>query len=156
MSKFKQGRIPVENRKEIEQNMKELLNALSSGDSGRKEKAVRLVKRGHNFIACLSDGSYIFAPSRFAGYKDNNIMEHGRYLYNDGKETDPAISCILDPMMIDEDDKNWPKLEDIYLDFCDELDIEPGNYKRKYWLLNEDIGSSYQVIKGGERGKRGR
>jgi|GEM_PF-3710598 len=120
--------------------MKELLEALSSANSDRREKAVGLVKRGHNFIACLADGSYIFAPSRFAGYKDNNVMEHGYYLYNNCKETDPAVSHILGHMMTDEVGEIRQKLEDAYLDFCDDLDIELKNSEWKYWLLNKDIG----------------
>lgn len=91
-----------------------------------------LIELGTCFLPYRSDGQICFAPSRFIGYKNNDIDTH---LSNkgDGRDTNLAISGI-----VGHSPKHDQFLEDQYRRFCATLNIqarEKGNFgvTRKFW-----------------------
>lgn len=125
----------VENLDELKANIKVLDKYLNSKKDPEYEFALGLVKRGTCFVAVKENGTYRFYPSRFIGYVNNNMDAHLNNEYKDGKETNPAISSILDRKPMPN-----PELDNLYREYCELLGFvanERGTFgvERKYWLL---------------------
>src|SRR5690606_20169162 len=96
-----------------------------------------LVQRGTTFVAYPSEGGLAFAPSRFIGYRDNNLRAHSENPLKDGRDTNPAIERVLGSKPAPSRD-----LENAYRQFCVNQGIEPrpaGSFgvTRTYWVLPE-------------------
>lgn len=122
---------------EIKENIKVIDDYLA----GRNEKEIswakRLIKQGTCFIAVPIEDGFRFYPSRFIGYAGNTISNHYNNEWKDGRETNHAISDIMDSNP--EPDK---ELEFQYKDYCDSLGFTANKsgafgVQRKYWLLSE-------------------
>jgi len=118
-------------------NVTHILNNIDTFEGYRKSKNpdekkffVDRLRKGKNFIAIKINSRYNFAPSRFAGYLDNNVSKHNDNPYKDGRDTDDRIIEIM---------KSQPKqdsaVEKAFLEICKELKIEPENRERKYWVI---------------------
>ncbi|ADK16307.1 hypothetical protein [Clostridium ljungdahlii] len=125
----------VKNKNEILTNGTLLDTYISKGSEQEKEFALALIKKGTCFIAIKKGSSYKFYPSRFIGYADNNMDAHLNNKNKDGRETNPAISDILDckPAFNLELEKEYER-------YCKQLGFsanEKGSFgvERKYWLL---------------------
>lgn len=101
------------------------------------------IKRGHNFVAYKVDEKWHFAPSRFVGYKNNNLEKHREFRINrliSGTETDGRLSSkqVLGMEKIEN-----KELDSHYKTFCDWLEVTPENRIRKFWVLDGDIASEF-------------
>ncbi|MEW5958885.1 MAG: hypothetical protein AB1801_14225 [Chloroflexota bacterium] len=99
-----------------------------------REFYIGLIKRGICFVVFEYNGEFLFGPSRFVGYFNNNAEAHLANKEKHGGKTNPAISKILGSGPV----KN-EELEQRYEELCDNLGVKPskaGSYgqKRKYWL----------------------
>ena len=110
------------------------------------EDYYNLMKNGICFVVFERSGRLFFGPSRFVGYKNNNIDDHRKNPTKHGRETNDAISRIItsDP---EEDDI----LEHEYKKYCLSIGLEPsptgtaGN-SRKYWFYgNREVRSSLET-----------
>ena len=85
----------VETIGDLIENIKTLNNSFEDGD----EYAKQLLTQGRNYVFFIDeDGLYQFAPSRFVGYKDNNLEKHKTLAdggQRDGGETDKVINRLL-------------------------------------------------------------
>lgn len=98
--------------------------------------AIGLISRGICFIAIEKEDKYHYYPSRFMGYVDNSMDNHLNNENKDGRDTNPAISSILNNKPIAN-----TELENHYITFCNSLGFiasKSGAFgvKRKYWILN--------------------
>jgi len=126
----------VTNLDEVRENIITMEKYLNSGDAYERDYTVSLIKRGTCFIAYESGPMTKFVPSRFIGYVKNTISKHENNWDRDGRDTNPAISAVLQvktPMP----DAN---LEELYKKYCVFLGFSPrkaGSFgaKRKYWVL---------------------
>lgn len=101
------------------------------------------IKRGHNFVAYVIDEKWHFAPSRFVGYKNNNLELHEKFRSErqvSGTETDVRLSSNI--IFGIEKNQNC-KLDSHYRDFCKWLDVQPENRIRRFWILKEDVLSEF-------------
>lgn len=94
-----------------------------------------LLKNGVCFVAYTSQGHNYFGPSRFLGYKSNDMSAHIANKEKDGRETNPAINHILHSKP--EPDKH---LDADYQRFCNALGIKVNvkgafGIERKFWSL---------------------
>lgn len=126
----------VENKSDIMKNIKVIDNYLSKGSEEEKEFALLLIKRGTCFVALQKDNGYVFYPSRFVGYKDNNMDAHLNNESKDGRETNPALSEMLGSKPVFN-----RELEGEYRNYCESLGFvanEKGAFgvERKYWLID--------------------
>lgn len=81
-----------------------------------------------------------FGPSRFLGYEENSVRKHLNRRKRDGRETNKAIDNVLRdrfgfPIKHVEDDV----VEDSFLQFCNELGVNPAKKARKYWITPDVI-----------------
>ena len=125
----------VETLEEIMENTKTIDKYLNLDDSVQKEFAKDLVKRGICFIVLDRESKLRFYPSRFVGYKKNDYQKHINNYEKDGRDTNPAISKIINLKPTSSED-----LEIEYTRYCEDLGFasnKSGAYgvKRKYWKL---------------------
>ncbi|MDG0789962.1 HNH endonuclease [Cohnella ginsengisoli] len=90
-----------------------------------------MIKNGVVYIALKHNGEFYFAPSRFAGYKNNNADSHINSYEKDGGETNREISKLMGKERIDQ------VLEEEYKKYCERNGIVPSNKSRRYWPLIE-------------------
>lgn len=97
-----------------------------------------LLRGGRNYASILWESGHIFfAPSRFVGYANNNLLRHLENELKDGRITSPAVSEIMGVKPAED-----PDMEQLFLEFCNSLGIVPHQKKRRYWppiLIEEDV-----------------
>ena len=125
----------VQSLEEIKQNLLVLDHYLDMKCESEYSFALSLIKKGTCFVAVKTDVGYRFYPSRFIGYTHNTMDKHLNNDKKDGKETNPAISFVLNQ-------KAAPntELEQEYRAYCERLGFianEKGSFgvERKYWKL---------------------
>ncbi|WP_371397497.1 hypothetical protein [Fretibacter rubidus] len=126
--------------KQAEKNTKLLYGAIEEEDNQKKAKS--LIANGRNFFAYRLGNEWIFAPSRFVGYKKNTIISHTNAVSSgkrDGKLTDKRLSKIahvVEPISI-----LYSGMETSFGIFCDKNSIKPSLHprRRKFWVSTDDI-----------------
>ncbi|MCG7497204.1 HNH endonuclease [Vibrio sp. Of7-15] len=114
---------------DLYQNINELEKGLNQG----LNDAFDLVKRGRCFVVSESNGILQFSPSRFIGYRNNNLDKHlAPDAIRDGKQTDPQITRVI--KMVKRENE---AAEKAYQKLCRNLGITPPNNKRTYWVFPE-------------------
>ncbi len=81
--------------RDLEENLLTLEKYKESDDYRYVKFYKDLIKRGRCFGAYKKNGQYLFAPSRFIGYKNNNMEDHLANDEKDGKETNPVIDKMI-------------------------------------------------------------
>ncbi|MUG46312.1 HNH endonuclease [Paenibacillus woosongensis] len=101
------------------------------------------LKRGICFVVFERGGRLFFGPSRFIGYKNNNIDVHTNNEDKHGGITNKAITKIIGYSPRYDND-----IENEYLKFCLSNGVTPtGSFggKRKYWFYgNREIKNSLE------------
>lgn len=125
----------IETIKELEENLKTLENYMISKDASEKEFHKSLIKRGICFVSYRKNNHNIFAPSRFIGYKHNNLQSHINNKSKDGRETTPKINDVVHSQC-----KPERQIDNLYKQFCNELGFdakEKGSFgvERKFWKI---------------------
>lgn len=115
---------------DIRSNILQLEKYKNSENSEERIFYKGIIGRGKCFVALDTRNGFIFAPSRFVGYVDNDIKNHDENYDKDGRITNVEIDKILGPYDVNK------ILEERFKIFCQNLDINPGNYERKYWNLS--------------------
>ncbi|MHA1540660.1 MAG: HNH endonuclease [Alphaproteobacteria bacterium] len=127
----------IKNEEDIIENIQTMEEALKNGIEEDKEAYKKLIKNGRCLIVYSIKGKTCFIPSRFVGYKNNNITRHNKAKdekNTTGTKTDAKINKILGERIF-ENNYGWKKLEKAYIESCEKLDIEESKYERKYWKL---------------------
>ncbi len=135
----KLGRL-IENVSELMVNLFQVDTYLNSDNDVEYNEITTLIKRGTDFVVYKSNSDYHFAPSRFIGYLNNDLMTHlVKNNGKDGRDTTPCINRILSKSC--KKDKIW---EDKFLEFCQKLGVQPSNKtNRKYWILDDIHNETY-------------
>ena len=125
----------IDRLEELHENMATLEEYMQSNDRIEKAFHMDLIKRGICFVAYRKRNRYLFAPSRFLGYKHNTRSSHLRNDTKDGRETNPAISKVLHSKC-----KHDKELNRLYERFCTQLGFvaeETGSFgvARKFWEI---------------------
>jgi len=125
----------ISNFNEIMTNIQTLDRYLYSQVDPEYDFALNLIKRGTCFVAAKDSDTYRFYPSRFIGYTDNSMDAHLNNDTKDGKETNPAISKILNGKPLSD-----PALNQEYAKYCEALGFVPrdkGTFgtERKFWVI---------------------
>jgi len=95
-----------------------------------KEFYKDLIKRGRCFVVYTRGSKTRYAPSRFIGYRNNDMKSHLANAEKDGRDTNPAIDKIIGKRS--EQDRT---MELQYQRFCNHLGIEPWKTKKKFWTI---------------------
>ena len=117
----------VESIDEIIENIMTLNSYLfDDRDYYNRDWAEERIRLGSNFVACRIEGRIMFYPTRFIGYKNNDMDRHSRE-YIDGRDTTNLMNKLFNGKC------QTDILENEYLDFMAYLELKPTNKKRKYW-----------------------
>ena len=101
----------------------------STANSSHHSYFCDTLRRGKVFVFAVHEGTFLFCPSRFAGYESCTAEEHQAFPDKDGKTTTPAISKYLGKPSKNEE------AERAFLDFCANLGVPPSNKDRTYWRI---------------------
>jgi len=120
---------------ELYENLETLEKYMQSNDPDEKAFYGDLIKRGICFVAYKKKDKYIFAPSRFLGYKHNNRHAHLHNDKKDGRETNPAITKVLNLELLQDKELNRQ-----YEKFCAQQGFianKTGSFglERKFWEI---------------------
>ena len=124
----------VETLEEILINISTLRDYIN-GNSAEIIYVRERIKRGICFIVVQEEnGSFSFYPSKFLGYRNNNMYEHSDAIGRDGRNTNREINKILNGQPMANE-----RFEEEYIEFCARLGISANptgafNKQRKYWL----------------------
>ncbi|MEQ9565674.1 MAG: hypothetical protein RLN85_07685, partial [Pseudomonadales bacterium] len=109
-------------------------NSIDQGE--RRFHDVR-IKNGKLFAVVQVHRSFRFAPSKFAGYVNNDI-KHAENLGNrDGRKTNRVLSGLLGEPL-EPGDEGYEAIEQGFLDYCNRKGIVPSQHhrERRYWVLS--------------------
>ncbi len=121
---------------DIQDNLNQLEKYRHSANPREVTFYQSLLVRGICFVVYSHKDERLFGPSRFIGYVRNDLDAHLANKSKDGRETNLAISTILDKAPTEDE-----SLEREYRDFCVRIGLTPrltGQFgiKRKYWLIS--------------------
>jgi hypothetical protein len=125
----------IDNMSELKENLSTLEKYMNSKDSSEREFYRKLIGNGICFVEYKKENKTIFAPSRFIGYKNNNMLNHINNDMKDGKETTPRINYILQQECKQDEECNY-----LYKLFCNQLGFTANakgkfGVDRKYWTI---------------------
>ena len=121
----------IEFKEEIIENIERLEKYLCEGKDDERDFAIKLIKKGRCFVTYQVNGEIRFCPSRFVGYKLNNMNRHLSSNSKDGKETNPIISKTLN-IKLDPSEN----LEQLHREYCQSFGVTPDKVKKKFWDLD--------------------
>lgn len=117
----------VKSVEEVEKNIRTLHAAVVNNN----HDAIRLIRKGKSIVVANIGGNIIFGPSRFLGYRDNDIERHMSGEFDrDGKETNPAIKHALGF-----DKSSNVAADSEFLRYCGRLNVKADDNQRQYWVL---------------------
>lgn len=118
---------------EIIENIERLERYLCEGSDDERSFAINLIKKGRCFVTYQVNGETRFCPSRFVGYKSNNMREHEASRSKDGRETNPAITRALKTKL-----EINPDLEALHREYCQSFGVTPDNVNKQFWDLESE------------------
>ena len=125
----------ITNKEQLLANIETVENYLADGNLSEKEAMLDLIRKGKCLVAYKVANEYRFAPSRFLGYVNNNLVGHKLSKTKTGLETNPTISKVLESKLLSD-----TRLENEYVRYCNALGVSASNYdKRRYWYLEIEV-----------------
>lgn len=123
----------VQDRADLEENVRYLIGRLESPSTRVAEYARRLVAAGNNYVVCRDpSGTMWFGPSRFVGHRVNTLDAHQGDPGDHGGSTDETITRVLGTAPTRDN-----TLESAFQIFCASFDIRPHDRLREYWSVLE-------------------
>lgn len=131
----------VKTKEQIVQNV-ETLHSFGLGDAIERKFHDSRIKNGKIFVALKRGNMVMFAPSKFAGYVENDLEHEANLKGRDGRDTNKKLNELLNPW-IQEGSTGYSDLDAEFLAYCDEHQITPSAHhkSREYWLITEDVTS---------------
>ncbi len=123
----------VESSEEIIENIEILEKYLCEGTDNEKDFAIKLIKKGRCFVTYKINEEIRFCPSRFVGYKSNNLSRHTNYEWKDGRITNPAITKTLGIKLEPNEE-----LKKLHKEYCLSFGVNADNVKKKFWNLESE------------------
>ena len=134
----KLGRL-IENQSELYDNLMQVDAYLIGENDSDRFRMAGLIARGRDLVVYKSNSKLHFAPSRFVGYLNNDLLTH--FVDGNGKHgtvTTQRIDKILGCHSVPDDE-----LDKVYFAFCEELEVTPTKHQKKYWVLDEEQNNQY-------------
>jgi hypothetical protein len=99
-----------------------------------------MLARGRNLVLLRTDGRILFAPSRFAGYKNAKLKDYLKPQGVDGRLSTRQIDRLLGSKNIRQidarDESPWKEAEAEFLRQCKEFGVNPAAHSRSYWVID--------------------
>lgn len=112
------------------------LHRYRNGNKSERKFHDGRIKNGKLFVALEIGQRYLFAPSKFAGHKENDIRHEHELNERDGRSTTKVLTDILGSPLQQNDDL-YDILDRNFLSYCSETSIKPSQHHkpRRYWLI---------------------
>lgn len=126
----------INSKVDLLENLETIENYLTSTNELEFKEIKDLIRLGSCLLCYKINDEIRFAPSRFIGYKSNNLEKHkkNKKEHNvDGRTTNVEITKVLQQKQ--EQDNI---LKNQFVNFCNSLGFEPANKKHKFWTLELD------------------
>lgn len=132
----------VEQVEEVEANLRTLAR-FSSGTAEERRFFAGRIKNGKHFVGMPVDGTWLFSPSKFAGYKDNGLIHMALIGERHGRDTNRRLTALLG-VALTPNLTAYGAIDRAFLDYCDEHGIIPSVHQtaRTYWLMQTSAGLS--------------
>lgn len=93
------------------------------------------IKNGKLFAVVQVGRGFRYAPSKFAGYVNNDISHADNLRYRDGRKTNVALSRLLGEEL-EAGDEGYDDIDQNFLDYCNRKGIRPSLHhrQRRYWM----------------------
>ena len=115
------------------------LHAFGFGSTDERRFHSGRVKNGKRFIAYLEGDAGIFCPSKFAGYRDNDLT-HAKLLHErHGTTTSSRITRLLGKPL-QPGDRGYTTVDRRFLSYCKGFGVAPTRWDRPrtYWIIRAD------------------
>lgn len=125
----------VSTAEQVLDNIKTLyLYGESASEDERRFHDAR-IKNGKLFVVTQVHGSFRFAPSKFAGYIDNDISHTDNLSDRDGRKTNIVLSRLF-LEALEPGDEGYDAINQGFLDYCSRKGIVPSKHhrERRYWV----------------------
>jgi len=136
----------VSSESEIAVNLSTFDSYRLSEDSEYRAFFSKRLRLGKQFVYANGGKHTLFAPSRFAGYKDCTMERHIAFPDKDGKRTTPQISKFLGKAKSDNE------AEVAYLALCAQVGVTASDWDRTYWRIDSMLIESRARLERGEAG----
>jgi 5-methylcytosine-specific restriction protein A len=112
------------------------LEEMRAGSAAERKFHQGRIKNGKVFVAFEHEDSLVFAPSKFAGYRENNLHHLSRLGERHGSATNARISRLLGGE-IGSGHREHGRLDSAYQQYCRSAGIFPSlnPRPRRYWLV---------------------
>jgi 5-methylcytosine-specific restriction protein A len=124
----------IANKQDLLENINTLDMILSSGDNKEKKELKSMISRGSSLLCYKTDTELKFAPGKFLGYKDNNLLKYKTNNIKDGRESNYIISKILNQKL-----QFTEILEEQFVNYCENLGLQVEDKKHKFWTLDLEM-----------------
>lgn len=106
-----------------------------SASEGERRFHRARIKNGKLFAAMEVYGSFQFAPSKFAGYVDNDIRHAENLSDRDGRQTNIVLSRLFGEAL-EPGDEGYDAIDQEFLNYCTRKGIVPSEHhrERRYWV----------------------
>ena len=94
------------------------------------------IKNGKVFVAVRSEAEVRFAPSKFAGYADNDLSHEVNLKSRDGSRTNDVIKSLAGAP-IEKGHIEYTAIDKQYILYCRKFEVVPSKHKklRRYWII---------------------
>ncbi|MFY7860920.1 MAG: hypothetical protein ACOVP5_01740 [Chitinophagales bacterium] len=124
----------IANKQDLIDNINSLDMILSSGDNKEKKEIKNLISHGSSLLCYKTDSELRFAPGKFLGYKDNDLLKYKTNNIKDGRESNDVISKILNQKL-----QFTEILEEQFANYCENLGQQVEDKKHKFWTLELEV-----------------
>lgn len=129
----------VSNVQQVVDNIETLYGYGESNNQVERKFHDARIKNGKVFAVVQDRGSFRYAPSKFAGYVNNDISHEKSLSDRDGRKTNQALSSLTGKAL-DVGDQGHDEIDKDFLGYCDRKGIRPSqnHRQRRYWVLRPD------------------
>jgi 5-methylcytosine-specific restriction protein A len=105
----------------------------------------RTIKNGKLFVTLSTESEYLFAPSKFAGYKSNTLAHADNLVNRDGRITNKVLDKMLGGHL--SEGYLYDEIDRTFLAYCHKCSITPSQHhkKRRYWLITDELENTTQT-----------
>lgn len=122
-------------KEQVAENVRRL-HQYSNGTARERRFHSQTIKNGKVFVYLREGDHSLFAPSKFAGYANNDLnisREKGR----GGRDANPHLDVLIG-RHLDKGSTGYDEIDALYLKYCREFGMAPSEHPRprRYWSLD--------------------
>ncbi len=126
----------IESIDDLWENLSEFSSYYKSDNLEKRDFFEKTIKRGWKYVCAEVDGTLMFCPSRFAGYKNNNMSRHEEKRNRRGDGLDGTKTTAQINRILAQAPNSNQSYEDDFIKLCDSLKIKPHKRVRSYWKIS--------------------